>query len=112
MKAPVATSMRQGDHGPQARSNCKKISPQHAQTGKHEYFLKAEIHGRSKPWEYFTGDCVTFDASDDERNVTRSDRAQCSYLSLDPDRSARRMIRVRGAWCPARHPKVWEGADR
>src|SRR3954470_21282968 len=32
MKAPVATSMRQGDHGPQARSNCKKISPQHAQT--------------------------------------------------------------------------------
>jgi hypothetical protein len=56
MKAPVATSMRQGDHGPQARSNCKKISPQHAQTGKHEYFLKAEIHGRSKPWEFFTDD--------------------------------------------------------
>src|SRR5690349_24979043 len=56
MKAPVATSMRQGDHGPQARSNCKKISPQHAQTGKHEYFLKAESHGRSKPWEFFTHD--------------------------------------------------------
>src|SRR3954447_6169385 len=58
MKAPVATSMRQGDHGPQARSNCKKISPQHAQTGKHEYVLKAELHGRSKPWEFFTDDSV------------------------------------------------------
>src|SRR5215207_8464890 len=56
MKAPVAASMRQGNHGPQARSICKKISPQHAQTGKHEYFLKAEIHGRSKPWEFFTDD--------------------------------------------------------
>src|SRR5215203_4828370 len=56
MKAPVAASMRQGNHGPQARSICKKISPQHAQTGKHEYFLKAEIHGRSKPWEFFTED--------------------------------------------------------
>src|SRR3954469_6259746 len=56
MKAPVATSIRQGDHGPQARSNCKKTSPQHLQTGKHEYFLKAEIHGRSKPWESFTDD--------------------------------------------------------
>src|SRR5215212_3306815 len=56
MKATVAASMRQGNHGPQARSICKKISPQHAQTGKHEYFLKAEIHGRSKPWEFFTDD--------------------------------------------------------
>src|SRR5215207_6792850 len=58
MKATVAASMRQGNHGPQARSICKKISPQHAQTGKHEYFLKAEIHGRSKPWEFFTEDTV------------------------------------------------------
>src|SRR5215213_10550593 len=58
MKAPVAASMRQGNHGPQARSICKKISPQHAQTGKHEYFLKAEIHGRSKPWEFFTDDKI------------------------------------------------------
>src|SRR5215207_8113653 len=58
MKAPVAASMRQGNHGPQARSICKKISPQHAQTGKHEYFLKAEIHGRSKPWEFFTDDLL------------------------------------------------------
>jgi len=58
MKAPVAASMRQGNHGPQARSICKKISPQHAQTGKHEYFLKAEIHGRSKPVEVFTDDWI------------------------------------------------------
>src|SRR5215207_10697004 len=63
MKATVAASMRQGNHGPQARSICKKISPQHAQTGKHEYFLKAEIHGRSKPWEFFTDDYLrTFSA--------------------------------------------------
>src|SRR3954447_15074394 len=63
MKPPVATSMRQGDHGPQARSNCKKIRPQHAQTSKHEHFLKAENHRRSKPWEFFTDDYAAHGAS-------------------------------------------------
>src|SRR3954465_8906682 len=92
MKAPAATSIRQGDHGPQARSNCKKISPQHLQTGKHEYFLKAEIHGRSKPWEFFTDD---YDGPSSRQYQERPLRTGCRWA----DRSAR------GRQCRPREPR-------